>query len=1176
MNKGTSQELRKNKALDAAYIAIDERTMLDMVQFTLKFSETLIFHNADKQPIENWKSFLLNDPAFVYAMIANVKLDKFNISSGKKSGNESELNDPELISKEIQSIYSKIFEWSELLKRANDRGTLIQEIDTLIESVNANNYEYPEFQSTYEAYENAYGNMVFIKEKAARRFEKEIANSNHLPHNGLFFAYLNLYKNVQHDINLLTQKHLDFYYLDLLQKTRKKQEPHTALIALQLQPGTDELLINEGDKVNFIFEDKRQYVFESTSTTVINRAEISELRTIYRSDYLPFNNRFEDDDFSINILYEEDILKAKKNWENIDKKELSEFPATLGEERTHLMSSDRNLTFCNLGIVVTTPTLILENGNQKISLIFKIGSNSYKTAEKMFDGLVDQEIKEASTDKQREHLLANKGSLKHRIVSNFFSEAFQIFITDKNGWTVVDFCKTKINHTDSTLTFDFELNEQNDKMISFDPKIHEGGFVSEWPCVKILFNNEAQYHAYKFLKTIELENIKIEATVSDVTNLIFSNSIGNLDNTIPFTPFGPTPIVGSYLRIQNPLILQRSLTKLELHICWIGLPQLQYGFAEYYREYPGEIDNPSFKAVITSVRNNINTTGAQAHREIELFDTNKDYLSNEKEIIINPQDISFNNKITHDATIDENSGSLFIVLTSPEMAFGHQLFAEIYADAAIKSSKFRKRDVALPKQPYTPIIEHLKVNYTTAAREVMLRKQDIEDCDVKLIHIYPFGHVQVFPGPKKSRSFLFPQLDQKGNLYIGLTQVRSTDIVSIGFELVPAVYIHTVINTPTIEWQYMANNEWEPIGDLLLEDTTNGLIRSGVVKIRMPKTIQYDNTRLPLGKFWIRATYDGIQDLNSKIKNVFTQAVALISTDAVSNDIPDRPGEIKIKKIYFESKKGIDQINGPFALEIKESDENKDSFYHEISDQLRHKNLGSSNWDIERLVLDRFKQIEKIRVYGKSNRPNELVKGSSVQIVLIPKNSLVNGTRKRSLNVDINTLLEVKEYVSQFVSPFVKVEVSNPVYEELKVRCKVKFNDIQRGGYLRNMLNSELVSYLSPDIEHIDVEKGFDEAISKTEILNFIESRPYVDFVTEFSVLQLVDVQKNYKIIDTARITDIEDLRTISAYAILTSAPEHQIEIVSEEKSAKPNPSGVGDLTLESDFVISDNEGNYI
>lgn len=1174
MNKGTSQELRKNKALDAAYIAIDERTMLDMVQFSLKFSENIIFYNVDKQPTENWKSFLLNDPAFVYAMIATTDLNPFKISTDKYSDHRDGLSESDTITYKIKTIFSTIGKWSELLKHANDQGTLTREIGQLIGSVNSNNEEYPELQSTYEAYENAYGNMVFIKEKAARKFEKEIDNSSHLPHIGLFFAFLKLYKNVQHDINQLTQKHLDFYYLDLLKQIRKKQEPHTALIAVKLQQGTDDLIINEGDKVDFIFENKQQFTFEATSTTAINKAEITELRTIYRSDYYPFNNRDEEDDFSINILYEEDILKTQRNWGNIEKKEITDFPATLGEEQTHHLSADRNVMFSNVGIVVSTPALILENGNQKISLIFKISSNSYKTAEKLFDGLVIQEIKEAVNEKQRERLLANKESLKQRIVSKFFSDAFQIFITDKSGWKTIAFCKTKINHSDATLTFDFELNEQNDKLISFDPKIHEGGFESEWPCVKILFNNEAQYHPYKFLKSLELENIKIEATVLDVTNLTFSNSIGNLDNTIPFTPFGPTPVVGSYLRIQNPLILQKNLTSLELHICWIGLPQLQYGFAEYYREYPEEIDNPSFKAVITQTRNSVNTSGTQAHQVEDLFSTNKEYLSNEKEISINLQNTSFNNKITQNAVVDENSGSLFIVLISPEMAFGHQLFTEIYAVAAIKSSKFKKRNIALPRQPYTPVIEHLKINYTTTAKEIMLRKQDNAESDVKLIHIYPFGHIQVFPGPMKSASYLFPQLDHKGNLYIGLTNVRSTDTVSIGFEMIPAVYFHTVINAPKIKWHYMANNEWEPVGDLLLEDTTNGLIRSGLVKIRMPKTVQFDNTRLPLGKFWIRAAYDGTENLNSKIKNVFTQAVSLISTD--SKAIPDGINENKIKKMYFEEKKGVDQIIGPFALEINTAIEKEDSFYNGISDQLRHKNQGLSNWDIERLVLNKFKQIEKIRVYGRSNRPNELVKGSSVQIVLIPKNNLVDGTRKRSTNVDFNTLLEVKEYILQFVSPFVKVEVSNPVYEQLKVRCKVKFNDIQRGGYLRSLLNSELISYLSPDIENADIEKGFDESISKTEILNFIESRSYVDFVTEFSVLQLVDVQNNHRIIDTAKITDIEDLRTISAYAILTSAPEHQIEILPDDESSKPKISGVGDLSLEADFIISDSEGKYI
>ncbi|HSH20233.1 MAG TPA: hypothetical protein VLA03_07255, partial [Draconibacterium sp.] len=277
----------------------------------------------------------------------------------------------------------------------------------------------------------------------------------------------------------------------------------------------------------------------------------------------------------------------------------------------------------------------------------------------------------------------------------------------------------------------------------------------------------------------------------------------------------------------------------------------------------------------------------------------------------------------------------------------------------------------------------------------------------------------------------------------------------------------------------------------------------------------------------------------------------------------------------FPGKIGIGEISGPFALELKDSLENEDSFYCRISEQMRHKNRAVSNWDVERIVLDKFKNIQKVRVYGRNSHPNEIVKGSNLQIVLIPKNNLIDGTRKGSNMVDIGTLNEVKNYIMQFVSPYVKVEVSNPVYEYLKIRCSVKFNNFQKRGYLRNVLNNELISYLSPDIENPFVEKGFDESISKTEILNFIESRTYVDFVSQFSVLQLVEVQGKYKIIDTAKINRIQELRTISAYAILTSFPDHQIEIIPDEVSIMPKVSGIGDLGIESDFVISDGEGNY-
>jgi hypothetical protein len=75
--------------------------------------------------------------------------------------------------------------------------------------------------------------------------------------------------------------------------------------------------------------------------------------------------------------------------------------------------------------------------------------------------------------------------------------------------------------------------------------------------------------------------------------------------------------------------------------------------------------------------------------------------------------------------------------------------------------------------------------------------------------------------------------------------------------------------------------------------------------------------------------------------------------------------------------------------------------------------------------------------------------------------------------------------------------------------------------------------------------------------------------------LQLVNVRKEYKIIDTAKDENIKELQTFSAYAILTSAPEHQIEIITDEEPLPPKASGIGDFSIESDFVVSDAQGNY-
>lgn len=1180
MNKGSSQETRKNVVLREDYISIDERSMLDLVQFTLDYSEHVNFYGFQNTVIDNWNSFLLNSPAFILGMIAGTDVKKFELKDDDLESWSNPEEELRIIQIQIQDIFTLITRWHDLLTNTNYRGILYTEIDNLksyavkISQVLTDDQQ--EMQLLRQVYDNIFGTIVFIREKASKNLESEVFSyHNHPPHIGLLISFLKLFRHVQNDINTLTKKHLDYYYLEILQQQKRMQEPATSILGLQLQQGTDELLISEGEKCEFVFEANQKINFITTSDTEINKTEITDVITLFKDDYYPFSYEYEEDNFSFNVLYEADIQRDGKLNRITEVSDFTDYPATFGEEQKHSDSDENKIRLSNVGILVSSPALIMEKGRQEIELMFKISPSSYKMTVYMLNGLINQEIKE-EIDKLDNDSIPDQERIKKRVVTRFFSEAFVVYITGPDGWRKIETIQTRINDTETALKFDIKLNGNTDKLVPFDSKIHEAGYSLEWPGIKLLLNNETQYHPYRILRNIVIEYVTIKAYVSEVSNLLLANSAGNLDHTIPFMPFGPVPVVGSYLQIKNPLILQKNLTKLEFVINWGGLPNTENGFSDYYEAYGKNIDNHSFKAITVTNRSNILISGKQNQPEFDLFEVNFDSLKIEKTIRINVDELDLNNQIDPlEINPNDSARSLFIVLTNPEIAFGHQIFTTIYAETALNNSKFKRRQAGLPNQPYTPIIERMTVNYSNTSREVMQRKQDEKESDIKLVHLYPFGHVQVFPGPVKSQSYLLPQIEHKGNLVIGLKQVKPDDVVSIGFELIPAVYIHTAINIPVIQWEYLSNNEWISLEGFLLEDTTDGLIKSGIVKIEIPYSIQFDNTRLPKGKFWIRAAYNGKENLNSRIKNVFAQAVSLISDQTGSEPPKDLKTDQKVEKINFSGLKGIGKIIGPFALEINNLFESDESFYNRVSEQLRHKNRAVSNWDVERIILDKFKNIEKARVYGRNSHPRELIKGSTMQIVLIPKNNLDDGMKRRNNKVDYHTLAEVKKYISKMVSPYVNVEVSNPVYEQLKVRCRVKFNDFQKRGSLRNVLNNDLISYLSPDIENSFIEKGFDESISKTEILNFIESRPYVEFVTQFSVLQLVEVQGKYKIIDTAKIGAIEELRTISPYAILTSVTQHQIEVVPDETTELPAISGVGDLAIESDFVISDENGKY-
>lgn len=121
-------------------------------------------------------------------------------------------------------------------------------------------------------------------------------------------------------------------------------------------------------------------------------------------------------------------------------------------------------------------------------------------------------------------------------------------------------------------------------------------------------------------------------------------------------------------------------------------------------------------------------------------------------------------------------------------------------------------------------------------------------------------------------------------------------------------------------------------------------------------------------------------------------------------------------------------------------------------------------------------------------------------VLLIPIANLKNRNAANPLQPKTSrrTLIEIQEYLKKLTSPFVHVYAKNPVYEQIIVSFKVQFYAGIDKGYYMKKLNDEIVHFLTPWAFDENAEVTFNQKIYASSIINFIEERSYVDFITDF------------------------------------------------------------------------------
>jgi hypothetical protein len=163
-------------------------------------------------------------------------------------------------------------------------------------------------------------------------------------------------------------------------------------------------------------------------------------------------------------------------------------------------------------------------------------------------------------------------------------------------------------------------------------------------------------------------------------------------------------------------------------------------------------------------------------------------------------------------------------------------------------------------------------------------------------------------------------------------------------------------------------------------------------------------------------------------------------------------------------------------------------------------------------VLEKFQQIFKVKCLNHSgfyqkngtevfceNYPGH------VTVVTLPnlrKSTYINPLRPYT---PVGLLKNIKDYLTTIISPFVVLHVKNPKFEEIQLDFKVKFHENLSEAFYLQLLNTELEQFLCPWAFNNSAEITFGNKVYKSALLNFVEERPYVDWVTCFRMNHIIN-----------------------------------------------------------------------
>ena len=1026
----------------------------------------------------------------------------------------------------------------------------------------------PSIHTAYTSLLIQYNQLIEVSDYY--RKNNEWSGQQYAPHLGLFITFLQLYGHLREQINQLTKKHLDFYYRDILGIGSGTEIPDKVHLLLALDTNAEYVRLRIGEEMPAEipgWEEPLKY--RLTTDIGVTKTKIAALRTLFISS----NPVFMGNDPALDFLRNAQLYKGDYPCMPPDflLKGTTPSPWPLfGEDQDELARHQRTMTDAEIGLLLASPLFYLTEGSRKIQLTFYFEPSSFKP-------LSDYIAQFAAISLKTPQGAQNE----------LLTHAFKIDFTAADGWSPAEKYSVRTPE-DNALEVLIDLGPAAKPIVVYKPVIHGPDYGTALPVLRLLIDQDASHNAFSFFRSLLIERIHIKAEVRHFRHVRMQNSIGNLAVASAFQPFGPQPVVGSYLDIKNSNIFNRYTTNLAVRLEWMELPREPGGFATWFEGYNTGVTDDSFRVGIGALTNGTPQPAVALQQSFPLYAESPDDLDGPASATwikgIDIKKLEFSNRPLLAKEEEEpdgffRNGAIRLELLSPPQAFGHTLFPKIFPEIALHNARRWNKKLPLPNQPYTPKAKSATVNYTLEYAEAFkdIGESGSADGGLELIHQYPFGYKKIYPGNNLRFLSFLPCFDSGGHLHIGLSNVKSNEELSLLFQLDENNFHHTLHDTDKATWSYLLHDDWVEIGDKsILSDTTHGFISTGIVRLKMPAAISLHHTTWPAGLCWIRASISGAADMKSRV-------IAILPHAAVAERVPDQtlklpvagfflpPGSIKN---FVHKVQGLSRVWQPFPSFGGRPAEKDDAYYVRISERLRHRKRPLTSLDIEQLVLEKFPSIAMVKCFGTSNQRQLVYPGVDMQVILIPGKGTDGGFYTDQPKVNLATLFAVKNYLAGFASPFINIEIGNPVYEKVKIACRIRLADQTDTGYYLKQLHEDIKQYLCPWIYSPGSAIKIGTRIYIPEILTFIKRRSYITEVTGFSVVHFFNVKDPVTgelkgaMIDSA-VDAVEFIQGSVPEAVLIPSDHHLIGLLEGDDYSEPSPKGIGDFYVGDELLVS-------